>query len=355
MVQRWLYDAAGRIVAELDAGNDLVASYAYLQDGHVPFLMRRAGTTYRLVTDSVGSVRLVIDTSDGSVVQRIDYDPFGVPEYVGPEPAGFVPFGFAGGHYDPATGLVRMGARDYDPATGRFTAKDPLGFGGGYASLYSYVGGDAVNSADPSGLGPSTQNSRSGGGGGPPIGGGFGMRGRPGPAPVRDPSGILGAVTGGPIPGSGGLVGGGGGPRIGGGFGMRGRPGPAPVRDPSGILGAVTGGPIPGSGGLVGGGGGPPIGGGFGMMGRPGPAPVRDPSGILGAVTGGPIPGSGGLVGGGGGPPIGGGFGMMVGRVPLRSRSSPVRQSRAAIGGPGLAGGGPASAGRHRGPERLPA
>jgi len=35
------------------------------------------------------------------------------------------PFGFAGGIYDPDTGLVRFGARGYDAETGRWTAKDP--------------------------------------------------------------------------------------------------------------------------------------------------------------------------------------------------------------------------------------
>jgi RHS repeat-associated protein len=160
-------------VAELDGSNDLVASFAYVHGGHVPFLMRRGGTTYRLVTDPVGSVRLVVDTSDGSIAQRIDYDPFGVPDYSGPEAAGFVPFGFAGGHHDQATGLVRMGARDYDPETGRFTAKDPIGFAGGYASLYAYVGGDPVNRADPSGLGPGSDKPQFTS----TIGGGFGLTG----------------------------------------------------------------------------------------------------------------------------------------------------------------------------------
>ena len=39
---------------------------------------------------------------------------------------GFQPFGFGGGLYDPDTGLVRFGVRDYNPATGRWLAKDPL-------------------------------------------------------------------------------------------------------------------------------------------------------------------------------------------------------------------------------------
>ena len=37
---------------------------------------------------------------------------------------GFQPFGFAGGLYDPDTGLVRFGARDYDAETGRWTSKE---------------------------------------------------------------------------------------------------------------------------------------------------------------------------------------------------------------------------------------
>ncbi len=35
---------------------------------------------------------------------------------------GFQPFGFAGGLWDRDTGLVRFGARDYDPEVGRWTS-----------------------------------------------------------------------------------------------------------------------------------------------------------------------------------------------------------------------------------------
>ena len=40
--------------------------------------------------------------------------------------SGLQPLGYAGGLYDPDMGLVRFGARDYDPMTGRWTAKDPF-------------------------------------------------------------------------------------------------------------------------------------------------------------------------------------------------------------------------------------
>src|SRR5688500_17743289 len=65
---------------------------------------------------------------------------------------GFQPFGFAGGLYDSDTGLVRFGARDYDPQTGRWTAKEPLGFAGGDSNFYAYALGDPVNYFDLDGM-----------------------------------------------------------------------------------------------------------------------------------------------------------------------------------------------------------
>ena len=63
-----------------------------------------------------------------------------------------LPHGFAGGLLDVDTGLLRFGARDYDPSVGRWTAKDPILFNGGQANLWVYVGNDPVNRQDPRGL-----------------------------------------------------------------------------------------------------------------------------------------------------------------------------------------------------------
>ena len=87
----------------------------------------------------------------GNVIKRGDYDSFG-NILLDTNPVFAVPLGFAGGLHDRDTGLVRFGARDYDPAIGRWTAKDPIDFAGGDVNLFNYVSADPVNKKDPTGL-----------------------------------------------------------------------------------------------------------------------------------------------------------------------------------------------------------
>ena len=51
---------------------------------------------------------------------------------------------------DADTGLVHLGAREYDPETGAFTRRDPSGLEGG-ENQYAYAGGDPINYWDPDG------------------------------------------------------------------------------------------------------------------------------------------------------------------------------------------------------------
>jgi RHS repeat-associated protein len=112
--------------------------------------MIRGDVTYRIIADHLGSPRLIVDSTTGTVAQQLEYDEFG--RVVTDTNPGFQPFGFAGGLYDVDTQLVRYGARDYDAETGRWTAKDVIGFLGGDSNLYRYVVNDPINLADPSGL-----------------------------------------------------------------------------------------------------------------------------------------------------------------------------------------------------------
>ena len=116
----------------------------------MPVAMTKGGQRYYLAYDQVGTLRAVTDAS-GNAVKRIGYDTFG--NVISDSNTAFaVPFGFAGGLYDADTGLIRFGYRDYDPDTGRWTAKDPIRFAGGDTDLYGYCLGDPVNGIDPKGL-----------------------------------------------------------------------------------------------------------------------------------------------------------------------------------------------------------
>ena len=148
----WLYGSGGRIVGRIDGSGRLEITYIYVGGSWVPsYALHRDGRLFRIVTDQVGSVRVVVNVDTGAVAQNYEYSPFGVLE-VDVTTEAIVPHRFAGGLYDSDTGLLRFGARDYDPAIGRFTAKDPIGFAGGDPNLYAYAGNDPINGAEPRGL-----------------------------------------------------------------------------------------------------------------------------------------------------------------------------------------------------------
>jgi len=113
-------------------------------------MVDRDNNRYYLHYDQVGSLRLVTD-SNHNIIKEITYDSYG-NILTDSNPSFKVPFGFAGGLYDSDTKLVHFGYRDYDPFTGKWTAKDPLLFGGGDSNLYGYVLNDPVNLVDPEGL-----------------------------------------------------------------------------------------------------------------------------------------------------------------------------------------------------------
>ncbi|MGI0015898.1 MAG: RHS repeat domain-containing protein, partial [Nitrososphaera sp.] len=158
LTRKWLYENQLNVVAELDGADNVESRFVYGMRPNVPDYLIKGGMTYRIVSDHLGNVRLVVNTTNGAVAQRLDYDEFGhITNDTNP---GFQPFGFAGGVYDEQTKLVRFGARDYDAFTGRWTAKDPILFDGGQTNLYVYVGNNPVNFIDPMGLGDLCNKSK---------------------------------------------------------------------------------------------------------------------------------------------------------------------------------------------------
>ena len=57
---------------------------------------------------------------------------------------------FQGREWSSATGLVNFRARWYDPVTGRWLSKDPIGLSGGL-NLYAFCGNDPIGFRDPFG------------------------------------------------------------------------------------------------------------------------------------------------------------------------------------------------------------
>ena len=149
LTQGFLYKDQLNPVAELDGNGEVVARFVYASRPHVPDYMVKDGNLYRILTDHLGSPRLVVNADTGVVIQQMTYDAFG--NVISDTNPGFQPFGFAGGIYDQHTKLTRFGVRDYDGEVGRWTTKDPLGFAGGDTNLYVYVANDSVNFIDPTG------------------------------------------------------------------------------------------------------------------------------------------------------------------------------------------------------------
>lgn len=113
--------------------------------------MEIGGQSRWVITDALGSVRVLVDDS-GAVTDTYVYSAFGeLVHRTGSTP---LVFGFAGEEYDSATGYYYLRARYYDPTTGRFLSMDPVD-GSNDRPLshndYVYAEANPVGRFDPSG------------------------------------------------------------------------------------------------------------------------------------------------------------------------------------------------------------
>jgi RHS repeat-associated protein len=102
-----------------------------------------------VMTDTQGNVLMTKDTH-GHILARYTYQPYGTQQS-GPTNHGP---GYTGHVNDPATGLVYMQQRYYDPAIGRFISPDPVVPASGNVfnfGRYTYANNNPLRYTDPDG------------------------------------------------------------------------------------------------------------------------------------------------------------------------------------------------------------
>ena len=170
----YLYDASGNLVVQTDPtlttvflGDDEITynptsgapaqdTRYYSQPNGLTVIRQGAAENFQ-VSDPHGTADLDINSTTLSETRRY-LDPFGNPRAAAPaawtEANGYGDHGFVGGTQDATTGLTNLGAREYQPATGRFLSTDPLMETADPQQWngYSYAGNAPTDGSDPSGM-----------------------------------------------------------------------------------------------------------------------------------------------------------------------------------------------------------
>jgi RHS repeat-associated protein len=95
-----------------------------------------SGTTYHWPAyDGNGNVAALVAQANGSLSARYEYGPFGEPIRATGPMARKNPFRFSTKFTDNETGLIYYGYRFYDPVTGRWLNRDPIGERGGINTM----------------------------------------------------------------------------------------------------------------------------------------------------------------------------------------------------------------------------
>ncbi|MCW3819712.1 CHAP domain-containing protein [Micromonospora sp. DR5-3] len=161
----YLYDADGNRLIErgpdgttlyLDStelrlkGSTVTAQRYYTVNGTVVAVRTAAGLTWT-VSDHQGTGEIAVDGNTLAVTRRYQ-TPFGASR--GPAATWPSRQGFVGGTVDGGSGLVHLGAREYDPAAGRFISVDPVidVTDPQQMNAYAYAENNPITFSDPDGL-----------------------------------------------------------------------------------------------------------------------------------------------------------------------------------------------------------
>lgn len=141
---RHVYDDGWQCVADIDEDGNAVASYVWGEGIDNLLAVKIGDETYYPLTDIQGTVWGYVDSAN-NVVARWTYDAWGnvLNESVSVPALATLRYRFQGREWSAATGLVNFRMRRYDPDTGRWLSKDPIGLGGGL-NLYAFCGNAPV-------------------------------------------------------------------------------------------------------------------------------------------------------------------------------------------------------------------
>ncbi|PRY92076.1 RHS repeat-associated protein [Hasllibacter halocynthiae] len=119
-----------------------------------------SGTVTSLLASRLGSILLAVNVATGSVAMEAEYDAFGARTYLQGSDQTAPRYGYTGREHDEESGLTYYRARHYDPRTGTFLQRDPIGFAAGDLNTYAYVWNDPYGWTDPSGLNGAAANAQ---------------------------------------------------------------------------------------------------------------------------------------------------------------------------------------------------
>jgi len=147
------------LIAEYDKDGLQQKTYGYKPGSTFttdPQWMKQGRAYYYYQNDHLGTPQL-LTTASGTVVWSAQYTAFGKAELTASGVENNLRF--PGQYYDAETGLHYNYHRYYDPSTGRYVTADPIGLRGGDANLFAYVANDPINWLDPFGLWKCGKNS----------------------------------------------------------------------------------------------------------------------------------------------------------------------------------------------------
>ena len=109
------------------------------------------GSSHFAAYDANGNVTALVNSSDGVVSARYEYGPFGEPLRVSGPMGTLNPLRFSTKYHDQEAQLLYYGYRYYNPSSGTWLSRDPIGEEGG-PNLYGLVGNLPTSRFDCLGL-----------------------------------------------------------------------------------------------------------------------------------------------------------------------------------------------------------